>query len=76
MELCKLAVESCVWPLYEVIDGKWILNYEPKKKIPVDEYLAKQGRFRHMFKSGNEWMIEEWQAAVDRNWEKLLAKTK
>ena len=74
MELCKLAVESCVWPLYEVIDGKWILNYEPKKKIPVDEYLAKQGRFRHMFKSGNEWMIEECQKEVDRKWEALLRR--
>ena len=28
-----------------------------------------QGRFAHMFKSGNEWMIEQVQKEVDRNWE-------
>lgn len=25
-----------------------------------------------MFKPGNEWMIEEFQAEVDRRWEELL----
>ena len=57
-EICKLAVETCVWPLFEVIDGVWHLSYEPKNKRPVEEYLRLQGRFRHMFKPGNEWMIE------------------
>jgi|GEM_PF-5649584 len=27
-----------------------------------------------MFKEGNEWMIEEAQAYVDKKWEELLAK--
>lgn len=40
----------------------------------MEEYLRLQGRFRHMFKPGNEWMIEEAQRNVDENWEKLLAK--
>ena len=73
-EICKLAVETCVWPLFEVIDGVWHLSYQPKQKRPVEEYLRLQGRFRHMFKPGNEWMIEEAQRHVDENWEKLLAK--
>ncbi len=66
-EICKLAVETCVWPLYEVIDGVWHLSYEPKNKRPVEEYLRLQGRFRHMFKPGNEWMIE---AAQQKTWTK------
>ena len=74
MEMTKLAVETCVWPLYEVIDGKWIVNYIPKDKKPVEEYLKPQGRFAHMFKPGNEWMIEAVQKEVDRNWEALLTK--
>ena len=74
MEICKLAVETCVWPLYEVIEGEWRLSYEPKKKLPVEEYLKPQGRFSHLFKKGNEWMIEEWQKSVDSRWEKLLKK--
>ena len=67
-----MAVETCVWPLYEVVEGKYILSYQPKNKLPVEEYLKMQGRFAHMFKPGNEWMIEEVQKEVDRNWEELL----
>lgn len=74
LKVTKAAVESCVWPLYEVVDGKWILNYEPAKKLPVVEYLKLQGRFAHMFKPGNEWMIEEVQKEVDRNWQELLVR--
>ena len=72
MEVTKAAVETCVWPLYEVIEGKYILNYKPKNKLPVEEYLKLQGRFAHMFKPGNEWMIQQVQEEVDRNWEELL----
>ena len=35
----SLAVETCVWPLFEVIDGVWHLSYQPKQKRPVEEYL-------------------------------------
>jgi pyruvate ferredoxin oxidoreductase beta subunit len=75
-EICKLAVDTCVWPLYEIEDGVWKLTYEPKTKLPVERLLEKQGRFRHMFEKGNEWMIEESQKYVDAEWEKLLAKCK
>ena len=74
MKITKLAVDSCVWPLYEVENGKWHLTYMPKTKLPVEEYLRPQGRFAHMFKPGNEWMIETVQKEVDRNWEALLKK--
>ena len=73
-EICQLAVDTCVWPLYEIEDGIWRLTYEPKKKLPVEEFLSKQGRFKHMFKPGAEWMIEEAQEYVDKQWEKLLKK--
>ncbi|MFQ9892809.1 MAG: thiamine pyrophosphate-dependent enzyme [Emergencia sp.] len=73
-EICKLAVDTCVWPLYEIENGVWHLTYEPAKKLPVEQFLKKQGRFKHMFQSGNEWMIEEAQTYVDAQWEKLLAK--
>ena len=70
-EICKLAVDTCVWPLYEIEDGVWRLNYEPAKKLPVGRFLEKQGRFKHMFAKGNEWMIEDAQKYVDDQWEKL-----
>ena len=72
IEICKLAVETCYWPLIEVIDGKWILNYQPKNKLPLEEFLKKQGRFKHLFKAGNEHLIEAFQQEVDRRWEELL----
>ena len=76
MEMTKLAVDTCVWPLYEVVDGVWKLTYEPKKKLPVVDYLKRQGRFRHMFEKGNEWMIDEFQKHTDKQWEDLVAKCK
>mgnify|MGYP005764849437 FL=1 len=74
MEICRLAVETCYWPLFEVEHGKWRLTYEPKKKLPIEDFLRPQGRFKHLFKPGNEHLIEEFQAEVDRRWEDLLYK--
>ncbi len=73
-EICKLAVDTCVWPLYEIEQGVWKLTYEPAKKLPVERFLEKQGRFKHMFAKGNEWMIEDAQNYVDEQWEKLKEK--
>lgn len=74
IDVCKSAVETCYWPLFEVIDGKWILNYEPKNKLPIEDFLKRQGRFKHLFKAGNEHLIEAFQQEVDRRWEELLNK--
>ena len=71
MDICKAAVETCYWPLFEVVEGKWILNYEPKNKLPIEEFLKSQGRFKHLFKPGNEHLIEQFQEEVDRRWEEL-----
>ena len=76
MNICKLAVETCYWPLFEVDHGKWILSYEPKKKLPIEDFLRPQGRFKHLFKPGKEELIARIQAEVDRKWEELLAKAK
>lgn len=74
MEMCKLAVETCFWPMFEVEDGEWKLSYKPKKKLPIEEFLKPQGRFKHLFKKENEHLIEEIQKEVDRRWEKLLIR--
>lgn len=74
MEVTKLAVDTCVWPLFEVVNGVWSLTYEPKKKLPVEEYLKVQGRFKHLFLPENRHLIDELQAEVDKNWEELKRK--
>lgn len=71
MEICKLGVETCYWPLFEVDHGKWILNYEPKHKLPIEDFLRPQGRFKHLFKKGNEDLLVQFQEEVDRRWENL-----
>ena len=74
MEMCKLAVETCYWPLFEVIDGEWKLSYRPKVKLPVEEFLKKQGRFKHLFKPQNRHIIDRIQKDVDLKWERLLKR--
>ena len=73
--MAKLAVDTCYWPLYEVVEGVYKVNYKPKEKLPIEEWLKPQGRFRHLFKSEEgKKLIAELQAAVDRHWEELLRK--
>ncbi|MBO5985968.1 MAG: pyruvate ferredoxin oxidoreductase [Lachnospiraceae bacterium] len=74
IEICKLGVETCYWPLFEVVEGEWRLNYQPKHKLPLEDFLRKQGRFKHLFTPGNEYLIEAFQAEVDKRWEELLKK--
>lgn len=72
LEISKLAVDTCVWPLYEVVNGEWRLTYKPKEKLPVEEWLKPQGRFKHLFEKHNAHLIEDLQREVDIRWEKLL----
>ncbi len=77
ISLSKEAVMSCYWPLYEVENGdEWKVNMKPKgeRKTPVADWLKKQGRFKHLFKSGNEGVLEEIQAEIDDQWQRLLAR--
>jgi pyruvate ferredoxin oxidoreductase beta subunit len=71
IELARLAVDTCFWPLFEVDNGKWRLTYQPKEKRPVADWLKRQGRFRHLFTEQNKPIIEAIQARVDRKWEEI-----
>ncbi|NQT87454.1 pyruvate ferredoxin oxidoreductase [bacterium] len=74
MDMARQAVDNCFWPLFEVEDGVWKINYKPKEKKPLIDWLQAQGRFKHLFTPGNESIIEELQAEVDRKWAILLAR--
>jgi pyruvate ferredoxin oxidoreductase beta subunit len=68
-DLGQLAIKSGVFPLYEIIRGQVKYTYDAtKKRIPVREYLEKQGRFSHFtnddydyFQSQVDAMWEEWE---------------
>jgi pyruvate ferredoxin oxidoreductase beta subunit len=68
----ELAVETCYWPLFEVIGGKWRLNYKPHHKRPIRDWLAVQGRFQHLLQKPE--LIDEIQQRIDREWEALLQR--
>ncbi len=72
IRISRLAVESKVFPLYEVENGeRWTINVRPKREAPVREYLQLQGRFSHL----TEEDIEFIQGNVDREWKSLVGRT-
>ena len=69
VEVARLAVETHMFPLYEIVDGKVHVTRKGKG-LPVSEYIKTQGRFQHLTESE----IAEIQKAVDAVWKHLLAK--
>ncbi len=81
IEIARLAVETCVFPLWEVVDGEYTLSppsrviaLKPERQKPVKDYLKAQGRFRHLFTPEFEAVIDEIQNIVDKRWKLLLEK--
>ncbi|MHA1303598.1 MAG: thiamine pyrophosphate-dependent enzyme [Candidatus Heimdallarchaeaceae archaeon] len=81
LKVSELAVKSCFFPLYTTYKDKWELTSEskriakdPSRKVPVEEYLKLQGRFKHLFKPEWKDKLVEIQETVDERWERLLAK--
>jgi pyruvate ferredoxin oxidoreductase beta subunit len=81
IEFSRLAVETCVFPLWEAVNGQCQLStpskliaLAPQKKKPVKDYLLGQGRFRHLFTPQNQKLLEEIQRLTDERWQRLLKK--
>ena len=71
IRISRLAVESKVFPLYEVENGEqWTINVWPRREVPVREYLQLQGRFSHLTEEDIEFIQEN----VDREWERLVGR--
>ncbi|HZR96697.1 MAG TPA: thiamine pyrophosphate-dependent enzyme [Gaiellaceae bacterium] len=73
--LGRAAVDSCFWPLYEVVDGRYRLTYVPETKVPVEDWLRPQQRFAHLFVAGGEAVRAEIQRQVDDDWAALRARS-
>ena len=68
IRLARLAVQTKIFPLYEVENGeRYILNEEPEG-TPVSEYLKSQGRFGFL----REGDMERIQENVDQEWKRLM----
>lgn len=83
IEMSKLAVETCIWPLYEFERGTWRLTGESlriaegsRQKLPIHDWLKSQGRFSHLTKDKWKYVADEIQANVDIKWNELLKQCK
>jgi pyruvate ferredoxin oxidoreductase beta subunit len=68
VKIARLAVQTNVFPLFEVINGKYILNRKVTNPRPVTEYLKMQKRFAHLGTAE----IQLIQENIDEEYEKLL----
>jgi pyruvate ferredoxin oxidoreductase beta subunit len=74
-EIGSLAVESGVWPLKEYHEGRVVHTHPPRKRVPVEAYLERQGRFAHLFEpERDEAALSGIQARVDAYWAEVRGK--
>jgi pyruvate ferredoxin oxidoreductase beta subunit len=72
IEIGKLAVKCGIWPLKEYHNGTISHTKMPVRRVPVERYLEKQGRFAHLFTpQRNEKLLAQIQADVDAYWSAL-----
>jgi len=70
IKIARMAVQTNIFPLYEVENGlKYTINIMPKGYL-VKEYFRLQGRFKHL----TERDLEQIQDMVNEDWELLLRK--
>ncbi|MDA8402462.1 MAG: thiamine pyrophosphate-dependent enzyme [Deltaproteobacteria bacterium] len=72
VKLAQLAVQTGLYPLFEAEYDKIISVKKISKKVPVEEYLKLQGRFKHLFKDdAGRAEIEKIQKIADENIERF-----
>lgn len=70
IKIGRLAVQTGIFPLYEVENGRYRVNVKPSELKPVREYLKLQGRFRHL----SDEAIDMIQKRVQEEYQSLVAK--
>ena len=68
----RLAVETGIFPLYEIKNGEYTLNFDFPKLRPVEDYFKLQGRFRHLPKE----TVAQIQERVSTEYAKLKERVK
>jgi pyruvate ferredoxin oxidoreductase beta subunit len=72
IKLSKLAVQTTIWPLYEVEKGTYKLNMRITNPIAIEEYLKLQGRFSHLLRPNLKDEVEAIRQGVNENWQRVL----
>lgn len=78
IDICRKAVDTCYFPLWEYENGTYrltdrslLIAKNPSMKKPVEEFLKVQGRFSHLFTPQNQELLRKIQEYVDVVWENL-----
>ena len=71
--IMRAAVDTCLWPLFEVVDGRYTLTFSPAEKPPIETWLRPQKRFAHLLKPEGADTLAAIQEHVDADWASLLA---
>ncbi len=72
IKIARLAVETGLYPVFEMENGRITNTMKVKDRKPVEEYLKVQGRFKHLFKKeGGDEIIDYLQEVADVNAEKI-----
>jgi len=72
VKICRLAKDTGLFPIYEIINGKVTNVGKIRTKLPVEEYLKLQGRFKHLFtKGGPSPVVAEIQEIANQNIERF-----
>lgn len=69
-KVATAAVETNIFPLYEIVDGLHYTITHRSKNLPVETYLSLQGRYRHL----GDQEVTEIQTETDRAWLALQAR--
>lgn len=70
--VAKLAVDSGVWPLKEWQGEEVVHTVVPHRRLPVEDYLRTQERYRHLFEpERDEERLRLLQAEVDAYWQRV-----
>ncbi len=72
IKIAKLAVETRVFPLYEVKQGRYRITYMVQKPRPLEEYLSTQLRFRPLLQPENAHLLERFKQLIEERWNRLL----
>ena len=71
IRMARLAVETRLFPLYEVENGVYKVTFPGASPKPVEDYLKLQGRFGHLFQPQNAAELEAIKKGVDENYRRL-----
>jgi pyruvate ferredoxin oxidoreductase beta subunit len=67
IKMSKLAVQSGMWPLYEIEAGILNLNKDFKELKPIEEYLEQQGRYKKLPPDG----VQKLRSLINKHWTEL-----